>query len=83
MTRTKALANAASWATSASGLYARSTRSRDDAQRLLTNGRDPFDPEVEQLAARSAADETDLHIELEFARTWAAIAAATPEEPQP
>jgi len=72
VTRTEALAKAIAWAESAHRALSRSNGA-------ALNRRAGYPIPAEQPAAELET----CRLELEFARTWAAIAAATSEEPTP
>lgn len=80
-TRAEALAFAAQWAESAQAAYARGARAHEDAARLMRGA--PGIAQIAKAVAETSSAEQlygDARLELTFAQTWAAIAAATPED---
>ncbi|MEV7770498.1 hypothetical protein [Kitasatospora sp. NPDC086791] len=85
VTRPEALAKAVAWAESAHACYSRAARANDDA-RLTDTGRPPVahpSAETRRLTRIAETEYRHSQIEAALASAWAAIAAATPEEPQP
>jgi hypothetical protein len=78
VTRTEALVKAIDWAESAHRCYARAHSAYKDS---LARDNSRFD--VDRLARLSDTEYRGAEIEASLATAWAAIAAATPEEPQP
>ncbi|MEU8920370.1 hypothetical protein AB0D10_05440 [Kitasatospora sp. NPDC048545] len=83
MTRAEALARAAEWAHGAEKALEDSTQAHEDARRLMAVPGGYSTPEVSRLISLADKRSDDVHILLAVAQTWAAIAAATPEAPQP
>jgi hypothetical protein len=79
VTREQALAKARDWAESAHRCYARSGQADQDAERRASASSPLIGDQrsITALRDRAATERADAVLELDFARTWAAIAAAT------
>lgn len=83
VTRTDAVNRAAAWADGAEQALTDSVHARADARRLMGENAYSANPEVSRLLTVADTRSDDVHTFLAFSQTWAAIAAAAPEEPRP